>query len=425
MKWKSLLLSAGLTLSPSVTNAQIENQTESPSNSPQKEIMADSLNNRRTSSKKATLRIHPEHTNFSDSIAKEQKLNDTINIDTIASDSLALEWSKLSVREKINSCTDQMLIYLTTFEDIRAKAYWERAGGVVTVGPGFVYINNKHVNRNYRFKNMEALVNTWNKDLQKKGSWLDNYEAYMYEIIENMHPTNTKELLACQSEICAPFSLVWQNHTKSLGSAASSQQLLDARRKYSETKNPIYKNKADSIFNKSATKTMKAYLQYKRTGTEEDKEAFKAEYMSWCKITVKNKNGQPLKDKNNKVIKKTIPSSVARREAEFSFIVGDNVMTMGSCPQELENDSTVKYVDVLDLAVGAALTLKNPKTGELPEDWVEKAQHLKTDTTTARYQKEFPELRQTQKKSPLKEEKNEEEQNPIIQFFRNLRSRSN
>lgn len=417
MKIKHWLLGTTLGISPLIGQAQ---STSSKDNAV-KEITVKHANDSTMTAKKS-----PQTAEFA--LPKDSLVNnvDSLNIDTISADSLARIWADLSVREKINSCTDQMLIYLTTFEDVRAKAYWESAGGVPTVGPGFVYINNKRISRNYRFKNMEALVNTWNKDLQKQGSWLDNYEAYMYEIIDSMRPTNAKEMLACQSEICAPFSLVWQNHTKSLGSPASSKKLLEARRLYTETGNPIYKNKADSIFEKCATNTMKAYLNYKRTGNDEDKEAFRKEYIAWSKITLKDKRGRVIRDKNGNPIKKTLPSSVARREAEFSFIIGENIMTMGPLPQELANDSTVKYVDVLELAVGAVATLKDPKTGKLPPDWVDKAQNLKADSTTTRYQKEFPELRQGSPSAtsvPQKEHK-DETQNPLILFFQNLRNRT-
>lgn len=418
MKIKNLIISTTIGLSPLAGTAQTNAEKETVSK-PNTEQLIDT-----TKSKSENPQNRTYESQLKDFSAATDSLNtDSLITDSLSLDSIAVNWGNLSVREKINSCTDQMLIYLTTFEDIRAKAYWERAGGVTTVGPGFVYINNKRVTRGYRFKNMENLVNTWDKDLQKSGSWLDNYEAYMYEIIDSMHPATAKELFACQSEICAPFSLVWQNHTKSLGSPSNALKLLEARRKYSETGNPIYKNKADSLFDKNATNTMKAYLQYKRTGSEADKEAFREEYMSWSKITVKDKSGHPIKDKNGNPIKKTLPSSVARREAEFSFIIGENVMTMGPCPEELQNDSTVKYVDVLELVVGATATLKNPKTGELPEDWVDKAQKLKADSGTVRYQKEFPELRQTTPSVPKKEDTPAEEPNPIIQFFRNLRNR--
>lgn len=413
MKWKNWLLSTAISLSPFGSHAHnAETLEDDSSKQASKTIIK--KNSQETDSAQSTYQIT--------SVDPKDMQKDTLSIDTLSLDSAAVAWSNLSVREKINSCTDQILIYLTTFEDIRAKAYWESAGGVPTVGPGFVYINNKKISRNYRFKNMEALVNTWNKDLQKQGGWLDNYEAYMYEIIDSMRPTTAKELLACQSEICAPFSLVWQNHTKSLGSPASSQKLLEARRQYSETGNPIFKNRADSIFAKCATKTMKAYLNYKRTGSDEDKEAFRKEYMTWSKITVKNKSGQTIRDKNGNPLKKTLPSSVARREAELSFIFGENIMTMGACPEELQNDTTAKYVDVLELAVGATHSLKNPRTGKLPENWVDKAQDLKADSATVRYQKEFPELRAYNPSSSKKEDdKNNQDSNPILLFFRQHR----
>jgi len=413
MNWKKWILGTTITLSPISSKSQVIDTVK---HEPQKPTTEKTISQKTnlSDSTQSTYQIH--------SIESDSLPNDTLNIDTLSLDSAAIMWGQLSVREKINSCTDQMLIYLTTFEDIRAKAYWEQAGGVTTVGPGFVYINNKRVTRNYRFKNMEALVNTWDRDLQKQGSWLDNYEAYMYEIIDSMRPTNAKELLACQSEICAPFSLVWQYHTKALGSPSASQKLLEARRLYSETGNPIYKNKADSIFERCATQTMKAFAHYKKTLSEEDKEAFRTEYMKWSKLTIKNKSGQPIRDKNGNIVKRSVPSFVARREAEFSFAIGENIMIMGSCPEELLSDSTKRYVDVLELAVGAANTLKNPKTGKLPKDWVDKAQNLKTDSASVRYQKEFPELRAYAPSSNKEDdEKNNNETNPLILFFRQHR----
>ncbi len=343
---------------------------------------------------------------------KEKTLSDSLLKAKIKADSVAKEWGKLSVREKLRSCSDQMLLFITQFEDVRAHAYWDNAGREFTAGTGFVYIDGKKISRNFRFKNMKALTDTWHKECERPNGWFDIMEAYLGKSIELMQPQNEKELLQCKSALCGWHSFVWQNGPASLGSCSRPSSLVKAALLAKENGRSEDKALADSLFNKYASSLVKAYTNYSETKDTAYLHKTEMLFNLWNKITKIDKKGQ-----KTKVV---LPSSVARRKAEFSHISGECTITIGPTPRTLINDTTTQYMDILEVVVGAINSIRDKKTGALPDNWAKKAQEIKGDTITTRYQKEFPELKQgtppqksdSTTKAPV---------NPIINFLRNLR----
>lgn len=342
----------------------------------------------------------------------EKNSKDSLLLEKIKADSIAQEWGNLSVREKLRSCSDQMLLFITQFEDIRARAYWDNVGKEVTAGAGFVYIDGKKISRNFRFKNMKHLTDTWHNECERPNGWFDIMEAYLGKTIELMHPQTEKELLQCKSELCGWHSFVWQNGPASLGSYNQPSSIVKAARLAQETNNETDQIFADSLFNKYATSLVKAYTSFKQTGDTVFLNKAETYFKAWNKVTKKNKQGHKVK-----VI---LPASVARRKAEFDYICGNCIITVGDKPETLREDTTVQYIDILEVVVGAIYSLKDKQTGALPNDWPKQAQTIKGDTITTSYQREFPELKQAPQKSDSTKVP-QPTTNPIIRFFRNLR----
>lgn len=340
-------------------------------------------------------------------------VSDSIKLEKIKADSAAIEWGKLSIREKLKSCSDQMLLFITQFEDVRAKAYWDNVGKEVTAGTGFVYIDGKKISRNFQFKNMKALTDTWHKECERPNGWFDIMEAYLGKSIELMHPKNEKELLQCKSELCGWHSFVWQNGPASLGTCNQPKSMVDAARLAHESNKTENIALSDSLFNKYTTSLVKAYTSFKQTGDSVYLNKAETLFKAWNKITTKNKNG--------KKIKVVLPSSVARRKAEFDHILGKCIITIGPKPKTLTEDTTSQYMDILEVVVGGINSVRDRKTGALPQDWPQQVQKVKGDTITTSFQREFPELKKAAPTQKNDSTKTELPTNPIVRFFRNLR----
>lgn len=218
--------------------------------------------------------------------------------------------------------------------------------------------------------------------------------TYLGEVIDNMKPTTEKELLQCKSIIDGWHSFQWQNGIATLGSNGKQSGLTEAYTRYFLNGDTIALNKAKTIFNK------------------------------YCKVTLRNKKtGKPV-IRNGKIVKITLPSSVARRTAEWDNITGRCITLVGPRPKILENDTTTQYMDILETVVGGIHSVRNQKTGKLPDDWPKKVQEVAGDTVTVRYQKQFSELRSATDTPNDKDKKDEEvESNPLLRFFRSVRNR--
>lgn len=395
MKWKSWLL-AGLGLTPMAGTAQESNTNDTLTQKNKIEVVKDSVTTDSARHKSKTLNLKPLNKNPSETA--DTMATDTLEeLDTfLPVDSAAIAWGNLSAREKVLSCSEQILLFITQFEDIKAQSYIDRTGGqrTRTVGPGITTIDGKKLPEGYRIPNMTVLFDLWNKEFSKEGGWADNLVTYLGEVIDNMKPTTEKELLQCKSIIDGWHSFQWQNGVGTLGSNGKKSALAEAYTRYILNNDTAAYNKAKTLFHK------------------------------YCKVTLRNKRtGKPI-IRNGKVVKITLPSSVARRTAEWDNIDLRCITGIGPCPKVLENDSTVQYVDILETKVGGIHSVRNQKTGKLPEDWPQKVQEVAGDTVTVRYQKQFSELRSATD-SPSDKDKKEEEvdTNPLLRFFRTVRSR--
>lgn len=395
MNLKTWLL-AGLGFMPMKGSAQ-ESGTNTPNNLKNKiETVADTATTDGARHKAKTIKFKPV---AKDATASEDTLTtDTLNEkDTfIPVDSTAIAWGNMSAREKVLSCSEQLLLFITQFEDIKAQSYVDRTGGqrTRTVGPGITTIDGKKLPAGYRIPNMTVLFDLWNKEFAKEGGWADNLATYLGEVLDNMKPTTEKELLQYKSIIDGWHSFQWQNGMATLGSNGKPSSLVEAYTQFFKTGDSIALNKAETLFNK------------------------------YCKVTLRNKKTGKAVIRNGQKVKITLPSSVARRKAEWDNITMRCITGIGPCPEVLENDTTIQYMDILETVVGGIHSVRNHKTGKLPDDWPKKVQEVAGDTVTVRYQKQFKELNNAPSTPADKDKKDEEvDTNPLLRFFRTVRSR--
>ncbi|MBP5698510.1 MAG: hypothetical protein J6W96_03170 [Alphaproteobacteria bacterium] len=402
INWKLWLINLGMCASPLTVSAQ-RNLAESDS--------AESI---------LSSRLIAERTDSSIDNSSTTKLTKReLAQQKAQADSAAKAWAELSAREKLRSCSDQMLLFLTQFEDVRAKAYWDRVGGQVTAGTGFTHIDGKKINRNFKFKNMEALTKTWRNELERKDSWFDTMEAYLGQTIDMMQPQNEKELLKCKSELCGWQSFLWQNGPGCLGSCNQPSKMVEAAHRAQQSGTAKDREVFDSLYSKHASPLVKAYTTFCQTGDSIYYRKTETLFKAWNKVTKRDAAGNPIKDRNGNPIKVVLPSSTARRTAEFDQIRGACITTVGPRPEYLKKDTTTQYMDILDVVVGGIHSVRDRQTGAVPNNWPQLVQETRGDTITTRYQREFPELKQAPANDNQKKEP--EEPNPILRFFKSLR----
>ena len=127
MNLKTWLL-AGLGFMPMKGSAQ-ESGTNTPNNLKNKiETVADTATTDSARHKAKTIKFKPV---AKDVTASEETLTaDTLNEkDTfIPVDSAAVAWGNLSAREKVLSCSEQILLFITQFHDIKAQFFHQFNG---------------------------------------------------------------------------------------------------------------------------------------------------------------------------------------------------------------------------------------------------------------------------------------------------------
>lgn len=338
----------------------------------------------------STYVLDPILITISDSTSNKTNRTDSINISV--TDSISPEqWSKLTPRQKLESCSNLMFLFNIQFEDLKAKAYNDGYGNP-TILNGMAYIDGKKVPMNMSIKDFKKALETWNNELNRDKGFFDVMEAYLGPAISEMKPTTEKELLQDKSALCAWLSFTWHRGQNVMGSSLYANAINSSQRLAHQTENTADIARADSLFNKYAKDFVKDYANFMATG---DSTALK----KFANTFINEYNTQTVKKKvNGKIVKvkEFCASHDRRRRAEIDIIEGKCIVGIGDRPECLKDDKDVVYLNILETTVGGIHSIGK----KLPEDWADKIQdlnfgHTVGDSLVTQYPKLRPEQEAT------------------------------
>lgn len=283
----------------------------------------------------AKFKIQTKLTNTSDSINQDSIKSDTIAADTLKinvtdSDSVAVAWAKLSPREKLRSCADMMLLYISQFEDIKANAYYDRAAKKWTIGPGLTYINNRPVTSKSKIQSVEEMQSLWRDYCEKENGMFDAAEKFLPLDLER--PGTAEELTLAKARICAIIDGTWNVGNGFLGRGDKPSNWVSAYKSFLETGDSIYLNKCKTL------------------------------YCSYNKVRKKVKG---------KTVAVELPPLTKRRNLSWEVFTG-NIKLSEEVPtlEQLAENTDVWYLHCS--ALGDAYRFFDRRTKKLDDEWVEK-----------------------------------------------------
>ena len=254
---------------------------------------------------------------------------DSLTQDTLALDSAALAWSELSPREKLNSCSEMMLLYIAQFEDVKSKSYYDSIAHKWTIGPGLTRIKGRPVTSQTRIHSTEEMYALWREYCEKPNGMFDAAEKYLPLDLER--PRTAEELALCKARLCAMMDVAWNVGNGFFGTNETPAPWLQAYISFLETGDSIYLNKCGHS------------------------------YCSYNKKTVKI---------NGRETKKEVPALTQRRELSWKVFTGDVKLSEEEPTEEqLAENTNIWYLQ--KSALGDAYRFINARTRELIDDWAE------------------------------------------------------
>jgi GH24 family phage-related lysozyme (muramidase) len=199
---------------------------------------------------------------INDTIPQNSILSDTLLVDSIAkntipTDSLALEQYRI---DRFHKNSENTVKFLTLFENIKSRAYYDNVAKCYSIGLGFCYRKNgQKIKAGDRIKNEEDFFDMWNYYAQKH--YLPHLQKYF-----KLEELTDEELIAITSFMfnCGPSVVGSQNTNKPTA-------FTTAFNKYKETKDETYLNMACQYLkarNKSRGKTIPALTKRRRVEEE-------------------------------------------------------------------------------------------------------------------------------------------------------------
>ena len=161
---------------------------------------------------------------LSETILPDSIYADTLNLDTLSTDSIAHTWNLMTPREKLQSCANQMLCFISQFEDIKAQSYYDNVGHKWTVGPGWTYINGKPVTSTTKIRNAEEMFTLWSNDLNKENGYFDRIEETLH--LDKMLARTEEDVRKQQGTLCCFESLMWNCGPGVMGTKDKPSQLV-------------------------------------------------------------------------------------------------------------------------------------------------------------------------------------------------------